>query len=119
MLDSENSRTIISTRWTKSGEHINTLEGRAPMLLLKWRCRSAARMNRKFVHPIDDASVLGAFVKGRSSSLRLKYVIRRAQSLTLAGSLWPLVAYVRSHRNPVDHLSRRFPERSKRCASSS
>ena len=111
-----NWRTVISCRWHKQDEHINTLEGRAILLLLKWKCQSTSRMNRKYLHLVDNTAVLGAFVKGRSSSRRLKYVIRRAQAYTLAGNLWPLLGYVRSHRNPADRPSRRFPSRSNRGA---
>ena len=109
-------RTLISCRWKTKDEHINTLEARAILLLLKWKCRSQLRMNKKYLHLVDNTSVLGAFVKGRSSSRRLKYVIRRAQAYTLAGNLLPLLGYVRSHRNPADHPSRRFPQRSNRGA---
>ena len=91
---------MISCRWHKQDEHINTLEGRAILLLLKWKCQSTSGMNRKYLHLVDNTAVLGAFVKGR----------------TLAGNLWPLLGYVRSHRNPADRPSRRFPSRSNRGA---
>ena len=105
-------RTIISSRWRKKGEHINTLEARAVLLLLKWRCRSVKYMQSKFLHLIDNTSVHGALVKGRTSSRRLKYVIKKSQSYVLAGNLHPLFGYTRSHTNPADHPSRRFPLRS-------
>ena len=46
----------------------------------------------------------------------LKYSSRRAQTYTQAGDQLPLMGYVRSHRNPADHSSRRLPQRSNRGA---
>ena len=74
--------------------------------------RSVKYMQSKFLHLIDNTSVHGALVKGRTSSRRLKYVIKESQSYVLAGNWHPLFGYTRSHTNPADHPRRRFPLRS-------
>ncbi len=68
LLQSINGRlerwtTLISCRWKTQDEHINTLEARAVLLLPEWGCRSQLRMNKSYLHLVNNSLPLGAFIK--------------------------------------------------------
>ena len=100
-------KTVISTSWKLQGEAITALEARAVILALKWRSRSVTQHGRRVLHVKDSAVALGAFVKHRSHARSLTYWMKRSASLQLAADFWPVLAHVRTHRNPADKPSRR------------
>ena len=61
-------RPVISAPWGLLREHINALEMRAYLMALKWRCRSAEKLHRRFVHYLDSQVTQGIAAKGRTSS---------------------------------------------------
>ena len=73
-------------------------------------------MIKSYLRLVNITLLLGAFVKGKGSSRRLKYKSGRAQAYTQADNQLLLMGYVRSHRNPADHSNRRLPQRSNRGA---
>ena len=99
-------KTVIANTWEREGEHINQLEARAYVLALRWRLRSTKGVGTRFLHAVDSLVTMGAMVKGRSSSRRLRHIVLRANALLLAGHLHPSLVYVRSHENPADAPSR-------------
>eukprot|EP00974_Lingulodinium_polyedra_P054090 5201141-Lingulodinium_polyedra.AAC.1 len=51
---------------------------------------------------------MGVNAKGRTSSRRLRPSLLRNAAYILGGSLYPVLAFTRTHRNPADRPSRRF-----------
>ena len=89
-------------------EHINVLELRALLMAFEWRSRRAVSNDLRALHLCDSQVALAVAIKGRSSSRRLNFLLRRYASLQLAAGLWPMLAWVESHLNPADEPSRRF-----------
>jgi hypothetical protein len=92
----------------EEGDHINALESRALLLSLRWRTRSAARFSKRFLHLTDSGVALGSFMKHRTNSRNFNYIVSRSAALQLAASVTPVLAYVRTDRNPADLPSRKF-----------
>ena len=101
-------KPVISCKWSLPGEHINALESRALLLTLRWRARSVARFSKRFLHLTDSKVALGSFAKHRSNSRSYNYIVTRSAALQLAASMQPVLAFVRSARNPADLPSRRL-----------
>jgi hypothetical protein len=101
-------KSVLSCRWQIEGDHINALESRALLLSLRWRTRSVARFSRRFLHLTDSRVALGSFMKHRTNSRSFNYIVSRSSALQLAASVTPVLAYVRTDRNPADLPSRRF-----------
>ena len=101
-------RNVLSCKWNLQDEHINALEARALLLTLRWRARSAARFSKKFLHLTDSQVALGSFCKQRSNARSFNYIVTRSAALQLAGSMFPVMAYVRSSRNPAVLPSRQL-----------
>ena len=99
-------KTVLSSRWRHPDEHINGLELRAIYLSYRWRLRSSAGHRKRFLHYVDSLVAMGVCAKGRTSSRRLRHISLKIAALVLAGQLWPVIAYCRSHRNPSDEASR-------------
>ena len=99
-------KNVLSCQWSLGGDHITSLEARAVVLALRWKARSAAKVRSKFLHLTDSQTALGAFIKHRSNAGALNYLLQRSASLQLAGSLHPVLCFVRSHDNPADKPSR-------------
>ena len=83
----------------KVGQHINVLELRA---------RSSVSCGQRFLHMSDSQICLAVLTKGRSSSRKLNYLLRRICALTLTLNIYPLYAWIESRLNPADEPSRRF-----------
>ena len=60
------------------------------------------------MHLLDSQTALGAFIKHRSPSSSIHYLMQRASAIELAADFRPILGYCRSHRNPSDLPSRRF-----------
>ena len=99
---------VISEPWKLHAEHISALECRGYLLALKWRSRNVTKHSKRFVHLLDSMAALGGFVKHRSPSSSLHYLMQRASALELAMDARPVLGYCRSHRNPADLPSRQF-----------
>ena len=95
-------KNVLSCGWHVEGEHINALEARALLLALRWRSRSAARFSKRFLHLTDSKVALGSYAKHRSNSRNFNYIVTRSAALQLASSMVPVLAYVRTDRNPAD-----------------
>lgn len=99
-------RVAVRHRWWDTSAHINEKEIRAAVQGIEWGLRSRARWGRRHVRLVDNSAVVGALVKGRSSSYRLNTWCRRAAALTCASQTRYHWVYVRSERNPADAPSR-------------
>ena len=99
---------MLSRRWKLEDEHINALEARALLLALRWRSRSVARFVKRFLHLTDSKVTLGTYMKNRSNSRSLNYIITRSAALQLASGMTPILPFVRSGRNPGDLPSRKL-----------
>jgi hypothetical protein len=86
--------------------HINVQELRAVLAAIKWRTRLPSEIGLRCVHVVDSQVSLLSLAKGRSSSSRLCYVLRRINALQLAAGLQVLWAYVHTADNPADRPSR-------------
>ena len=73
--------TDSSWSW-RDRSHINVLEGRAYLRAL--RLRAAGADDLRFVHGLDSNVVLGAVLKGRTSSYRLRPIVMKAAALQVA-----------------------------------
>ncbi len=89
-------------------EHINVLELRALLMAFEWRSRRGSSGDERSLHLTDSQVALSVAVKGRSSSKRLNWVLRRFAGLQVAHGIWPILCWVESHLNPADEPSRRF-----------
>jgi hypothetical protein len=86
--------------------HINILEGRAALAMLRWRLRRADGIGKKFLHLLDSQVCIAIFNKRRSTSKLLNCIARRMGALELAASTHPLYGFCRSDTNPSDAPTR-------------
>ena len=100
---------IFSVRVVSPG-HINLEEGRALITFVKWVLRCERRFRKRVVVLVDSKVVLGACVKGRSSSAPLNALLRRLAALCFAGGLVLHCVFVPTSHNPSDWPSRGGPE---------
>ena len=98
-------RVVVQGRWAHR-EHINKLESLAFLAGLKWRCRSRQQWGLRFLHPVDSSVTLSIMARGRTSSRNLQLTVARVAAICCACNVSPVLAYVRSHRNPADRPSR-------------
>ena len=94
-------KVAIACKWAWE-EHINPLEGRANLSMMRWRTRKVARLGTKFGHLLDSQVNIGIMTKKRSSSGQMNLVARKCSCLELAGFLHPVYVFCRSERNPAD-----------------
>jgi len=106
-------RDIISTRWVRSGEHINVLECRALVLALRWRFRQVVHIGTRCLHLVDSKVTLGVVAKGRTSSWRMRRVLGKVNALLMSAHGTIALGFVRTHLNPADRPSRREGRTSK------
>ena len=99
------SQTVLQTKW-QIDEHINSLEARAYVLMLRWHSRESAKHGTAFLHPKDSQVSIGAFLKHRSPSYTFNFLTQRAAALELACNFQQFLGFVRTHRNPADKPSR-------------
>jgi hypothetical protein len=100
-------REVLSTRWGDSSQHINVRELQASAVALRLRLRGARHHRARFVHLTDSQVCVAALTKGRTSSRKLRGMLRRWNSLCVAGDVYPVVGYIVSEDNPADRPSRR------------
>ncbi len=99
---------LISAR-ARHQSHASVLEAHALRLALEWLGRAARHHNRRQVILVDAKAVLGAAVKGRTSSRALRLQLRRLAALQLATHVALHLLYIPSEHNPSDHPSRGVP----------
>jgi ribonuclease HI len=99
--------TVAASRWRKE-EHINVLELRALCTALRWVLSFRSAIGKRVLVLSDSQVVVGAVMKGRSSSPQLLRRLRALSALVLAGGVRLSVRWVRSELNPADEPSRRF-----------
>ncbi|CAK0829863.1 unnamed protein product [Prorocentrum cordatum] len=103
-----NWRVVVSLRWQGSIDlHINARELQAGVAALLWRTRSTKHLSARFVHLFDSQVVAAITTKGRSSSTRLQWLLRKWAALCAAGGLYPIIGYITTEDNPADAPSRR------------
>ena len=102
-------RHVVSSRLKRDQvgrHHINALELKAVLLALNWRLRSKQRC-RRFVHLVDSQVALSILAKGRTSSRKLRPVVRRINARLVCTNMVGTWAYVRSALNVADEPSRK------------
>ena len=72
------------------------------------RLRRASDDGRRFVHPMDSASCVGAFNKGRSASRLLNMRCQRLCAIGVSGGHEVFYPWLPSQDNPADEPSRYF-----------
>ena len=84
------------------------------------RLRRPGDDGRRFLHPMDSASCVGAFMKGRSASALLNERCRKLCAIAVAGGHEVFYPWIPSGDNPADRPSRQFeveaPEQSTRLS---
>eukprot|EP00438_Fugacium_kawagutii_P012044 Skav218186 [mRNA] locus=scaffold5213:236505:243510:- [translate_table: standard] len=115
---------VEKVKWSEIGvawqcEHITLGEADAICWASEDRLRRPGDDGCRFVHPLDSAACVGAFTKGRSSSVALNQRCRRQASIELAGGHQCFYPWVPSKENPADRPSRRFEPSSEREVSGS
>lgn len=92
--------------WTGGREHINALELRAILTLLRWRVEHKGHVGIRIIHLTDSMVCLHCLTRGRSSSRKLRRTVSRINALILASNLQPIWGYVHTDQNPADKPSR-------------
>ena len=108
-------RTACSWTWRKSQcaetEHINRLELRALLTAVKWRALKQKCRGKRFLHLVDSLVSLHVVNKGRSSSRKLRSVMKRISAWLLLSSNACVLGYVDTGQNPADAPTRRGQKR--------
>eukprot|EP00438_Fugacium_kawagutii_P034020 Skav221004 [mRNA] locus=scaffold1846:71194:78195:+ [translate_table: standard] len=89
-------------------EHINVLELRAYIHTMEWRLRNAGMGDVRALHLCDSQVVIAVCTKGRSSSRQLNRLLRKLGAMSIAGGLYPILAWIASELNPADGPSRYY-----------
>ena len=90
----------------RSMSHVNLQEARALRLVLR-RLAATSTSPKRVVVLIDSRVCLGAFTKGRSSSVLLNSILRTCLGLYLFGRIELSLVWVDTHTNPADDPSRK------------
>eukprot|EP00435_Cladocopium_sp_Y103_P052367 s993_g16.t1 len=98
----------LSHSWHTS-EHINYLEIRAFIAMLKRRIRQVHVHATRYLHIVDSSVTREAVAKGRSSSPQVNKLLRKICALCLVSDTYPLVAWTVSRWNFADLASRGKP----------
>ena len=109
VLASSTWTTVVSHPWRRKS-HINVLEGSMALKLLELQARWEP--DTRHLAFLDSQVVRGAFAKGRSSSLSLAPLCRRAASIQIVGGLYPAWCFSPTRLNPSDDPTRGLAVRS-------
>lgn len=108
-------RVICGWQWRPGAssipEHINRLEMRAVETSLRWRLFRQKGYRTRVLHLVDSMVSLQIINKGRSSSRKIKPIMRRISALLIAGNILMTLAYTSTKTNPADAPSRRGQKR--------
>ena len=100
-------KEVTGWQWRHSGEHIDVLELRAILTTLRWLVVRRGAHRRRFLRLTDILVCLRSLSRGRTSSRKLRHVLKRVNSLILAADLRPVWGYIHTSQNPADRPSRR------------
>ena len=95
-------REVAGWQWRHSGDHINVLELQAILTTLRWLAVRRKVHRRRFMHLTDSLVCLRSLSRGRTSSRKLRHVLKRISSLILAADLHPVWGYIHTAQNPAD-----------------
>ena len=99
-------RTVVSYKFKFEEPRIVLLEAQALLTGLRWLFSDPKYFGRRIVFFLDSQSLLGAVVKGRSSSRRLNRLCRKMAALFLITQIKPAYLWIPSQFNPADEPSR-------------
>jgi hypothetical protein len=105
-FDASRLQWRIVCAYARHGEHINALELAATVAAMRWRSRQKGEFGRRHIHLIDSQVAQSVMTRGRTTSTRLRYLLRRLNALVLAMDAAPGFAYVHTAANPADAPSR-------------
>ena len=99
--------------WHKIGARANPKyiylgEADAAVWTAEDRLRRPGDDGCRFVHPMDSASCVGAFMKGRSASILLNQRCRKLCAIAVAGGHEVFYPWIPSGDNPADGPSRQY-----------
>ena len=92
-------------------EHINKLELRAVLTAVKWRIMKTKLTRSKFLHLVDSLVSLHIVNKGRTSSRKLRTIMKKISAWLLLSGNACLLGYVDTGQNPADGPSRKGQKR--------
>ena len=98
-------KVLFVTRW-KFKNHINYLEMKMVLQSIRWRARSVAAVNSRWLHLADSMVCNYILSKGRTSSKLLQPLTREISAFLLALNALQLQGHVDSAENPTDAGSR-------------
>ena len=93
--------------WPSPPEHINVLETKAFLAVLRQVCREGG--DKRLVQVVDSSVTLGATAKGRSSARTLRRPLLQACALQLAWGLYPASVFGPTRLNTSDAPTRDKP----------
>ena len=99
-------RTVVAYRFRFEEKSIVLLEAQALLTGLRWLTSNPAYFGRRIIFFLDSQSLLGAVVKGRSSSRRLNRLCRKMAAFFLVSQIKPSYIWIPSEFNPADEPSR-------------
>ena len=99
-------RTVVSYMFKFQESSIVLLEAQALLTGLRWLTSNPALFGRRVIFFLDSQSLLGAVVKGRSSSRRLNRLCRKMAAIYLVSQIKPYYIWIPSEFNPADEPSR-------------
>jgi hypothetical protein len=105
-VESTDWKTIVSSPWRDTADHINVLELRAIHTALRWVLSFPQSTACRCVVLSDSLVSVGALSKGRSSSSALLRRLRSVAALVLASGLQVYYLWIPSESNPADEPSR-------------
>ena len=107
--------TACSWAWKRphfgAFEHINALELHAALTAVKWRVLKARNRRKRFLHLVDSLVSLHVVNKGRSSSRKLRAIMKQISAWLLMSGNSCVLGYVDTGQNPADAPSRRGQKR--------
>ena len=99
-------RTVVAYNFKFEESRIVILEAQALLTGLRWLVSNPAHFGRRIIFFLDSQSLLGAVVKGRSSSRRLNRLCRKMAAFFLVTQIKPAYIWIPSEFNPADEPSR-------------
>ena len=99
-------RTVVAYNFKFEESRIVILEAQALLTGLRWLVSNPAHFGRRIIFFLDSQSLLGAVVKGRSSSRRLNRLCRKMAAFFLVTQIKSAYIWIPSEFNPADEPSR-------------
>ena len=96
-------KVVRDWKW-RGSSHINILEAAAALKAFESVALRGGDL--RFVSLIDSHVALCALVRGRSSSMALRHILKRASTISLAYGLYHAGHFAPTRMNPADHPTR-------------